>query len=295
MPARRRCRRWSVPEGASVVEAAGLRWFVQEGGTGPLKLLMLHGTGASSHSFDALAALLSADFQTLAIDLPGHGDTGRAPPAQLSMPGMAAAVAALLKTLDWRPEVVLGHSAGAALAVRMVLDGLIAPRSLVAINGAFLPFGGWAAPLFAPLAQLLYRQAWVPRLFARRAKDPAVVRRLVEGTGSKLDAAGLAAYQRLITRPGQAEAALGMMAHWDLGTLARDLPRLKTALWLLNGSNDRAVPPAQAARVAERCGAAQCIALPGLGHLAHEEDPGAVARCIGTLSFTGGSGHAPRV
>ena len=284
-----------MPERASFVEAGGLRWFVQAGGQGPLKMLMLHGTGASSHSFDALAGLLATEFSSLAIDLPGHGDSSRAAPQQLSMPGMAAAVAALLAALDWQPDVVLGHSASAALAVRMVLDGLIAPRAIVAINGAFLPYGGWAAPLFAPLAHLLYRQAWVPRLFARRAHDPAVVRRLVEGTGSKLDPAGLAAYQRLITRPGQAEAALGMMAHWDLGALAHDLPRLKTPLWLLNGSRDRAVPPAQAARVAGLCTSARCIALPGLGHLAHEEDPAAVARCIRTLSFTGGPGHAARV
>jgi magnesium chelatase accessory protein len=276
-----------VPEGASFVEAAGLRWFVQAGGQGPLKLLMLHGTGASSHSFDALAALLGQDFSTLAIDLPGHGDTGRAAPSQLSMPGMSAALAALLQVLDWRPDIALGHSAGAALAVRMVLDGLIAPRAIVAINGAFLPFGGWAAPLFTPLAHLLYRQAWVPRLFARRARDTEVVRRLVEGTGSRLDAAGLAAYQRLITRPGQAEAALGMMAHWDLGALAIELPRLTTPLWLLNGSRDRAVPAAQALRVAGRCKSARRVMLPGLGHLAHEEDPAAVTRCIETLSFTG--------
>jgi magnesium chelatase accessory protein len=277
-----------VPEGGSFVEAAGLRWFVQAGGRGPLKMLMLHGTGASSHSFDALATLLGQDFSTLALDLPGHGDTGRAAPSQLSMPGMSAAVSALLQVLEWRPDVALGHSAGAALAARMVLDGLIAPRAIVAINGAFLPFGGWAAPLFTPLAHLLYRQAWVPRLFARRARDPEVVRRLVEGTGSRLDAVGLAAYQKLITRPGQAEAALGMMAHWELGALANDLPRLTTPLWLLNGSRDRAVPAAQALRVAERCQSARRVLLPGLGHLAHEEDPAAVTRCIDTLSFTGG-------
>jgi magnesium chelatase accessory protein len=277
-----------VQEGGSFVEAGGLRWFVQAGGQGSMRLLMLHGTGASSHSFDTLALRLGQAFSTLAIDLPGHGDTGRATPRQLSMPGMAAAVATLLQVVAWRPDVVLGHSAGAALAVRMVLDGQLAPRAIIAINGAFLPFGGWAAPLFSPLAHLLYRQAWVPRLFARRARDAKVVRRLIEGTGSRLDAAGLAAYQRLITRPGQAEAALGMMAHWDLNALAHDLPRLQTPLWLLNGARDRAVPPAQALRVAERCACARCVVLPELGHLAHEEDPAAVARCIETQIFTGG-------
>lgn len=282
-------------DGDGFAEADGLRWHLRRGGHGSRRLLLVHGTGASAHSFDGLVLWLGDGFEWLAPDLPGHGDTGRASPAQLSIGGMAMALDALLRALGWAPDAAIGHSAGAALLVRMALDGAIAPRALVAVNGAFLPFGGWAAPLFSPLARLLYRQTWVPRLFARRAADPRVVRRLVEGTGSRLPDDRIAAYQRLITRPGQAEAALGMMAHWDLQALARDLPRLAVPLWLLVGSRDRAVPPAQAQQVVQRCSQARIVVLPGLGHLAHEEDPAAVGAALQAPFSTIGAPGPARV
>ena len=106
---------------------------------------------------------------------------------------MADALEGLLETIGLQPVGIVGHSAGAAIAVQMALSRRVPGlECIVAINGAFLPFGGVAAPLLSPLARLLHASPWVPRLFARRAADPLVVRRLVEGTGSTLDARGLA-------------------------------------------------------------------------------------------------------
>ncbi len=256
------------------VEAAGIRWHVlQQGHEGP-SWLFLHGTGASAHSWRPLLESVQPwPGRWLVPELPGHGQSGPAAPAQLTLPGMARACGALLQALGVTPQVVVGHSAGAAIAVRLVLDGLAAPQALVSINGAFRPFGGAAAPLLSPLARLLWSQRWVPRMFARRAAEPAVVRRLVEGTGSRLDTAGVEAYRALMRQPGQAEAALGMMAHWDLRGLVAQMARLPVPLLLVAGERDRAVPPAQAARVAARLPQARLVRLPGLGHLAHEEDP----------------------
>ena len=71
-----------------------------------------------------------------------------------------------------------------------------------------------------------------------------------------------------------------MMANWDLHSFARDLPRLAVPLLLMVGDKDRTVPPAQGAQVLARLSPAaqgRCITLPGLGHLAHEEQPALVA------------------
>ena len=155
----------------------------------------------------------------------------------------------------------------------MCLDGSIEPGGLVSLNGAFLPLGGAAGQVFAPLARLLVGLPLLPQLFAWRASDPRVVDRLLAGTGSRLDAAGVALYTRLVRNPGHAAAALRMMAAWDLPSLVRDLPRLATPLLLLAGQGDRAIPPADAARVAAMVPGARVVAWPGLGHLAHEEDP----------------------
>lgn len=259
---------------------AGQHWHVQRlpgPGPGAPLVLLVHGTGASTHSFRALMPLLAVRAEVLAVDLPGHGFSGPPVAQDWSLPGFAAQLQALLNALDVQPALAVGHSAGAAVLVQAVLHAGLQVPALVALNGAFLPFGGLVAPLLSPLARLLYSVPGVPSLFAQRAAEPAVVRRLIDGTGSTLDADGLALYGRLMRDPAHTHAALAMMAHWALQPLAQALPRLQVPLLLLAGERDRAVPPAQARQVLQRCPAARLQCLPGLGHLAHEEAPALVA------------------
>ena len=195
----------------------------------------------------------------------------------------AGGLATLLQTLDFHPTLVIGHSAGAAVAVRMALDRLIQPQAILGLNAALLPLRGLAGQLFSPVARLMAGSSLVPRFFSARAGEPAVLRRLLESTGSTLDAEGMALYGQLVSNPGHATGALGMMANWDLQTLAEQLPRLNTALDLVVGSRDHTVPPSQADRVLARLAPGQSASitrLEGLGHLAHEEQAGLVAELV---------------
>lgn len=278
---------WPHRERSRFVQAGGLHWHVQvfDGASAEAPVaLLLHGTGASSHSWRDVAPLLAKrGYTVLAPDLPGHAFTGMPPGGvgapQLGLAGMARALHALLQVLHLSPALVLGHSAGAAIGVRLAIDGLIAPARIVGVNAALLPLGGLAGPLFSPVAKLMAAAPLVPRMFAWRARDPDVLARLLAGTGSQLDATGIALYQRLVSNPAHAGGALAMMANWNLPQLARDLPRLATPLDLFVGENDRTVPPAHGARILERLAPAargSLVRLSGLGHLAHEEAPARV-------------------
>ncbi|HJS85735.1 MAG TPA: alpha/beta fold hydrolase BchO [Acetobacteraceae bacterium] len=281
---------WPQRDHSRFVTAAGRRWHVQVGGNGPA-LLLLHGTGASSHSWRDLTPVLARHFTVIAPDLPGHGLTEMPPPALLSLPAMAWGLRALLAAMRVSPALAAGHSAGAAILARMCLDGAIAPRILVSVNGAMLPMGGLAGQVFAPVARLFALSPVVPALFAWRAADRAAVARMLRGTGSALSEDGIAQYARLLRQPGHVQAALGMMARWDLAPLERDLRTLRTRLLLVVGENDRAILPTEAGRVRALVPSAEILRLPGLGHLAHEEDPARViaiilhaARDAGTLA-----------
>ncbi|MEO8040160.1 MAG: alpha/beta fold hydrolase BchO [Betaproteobacteria bacterium] len=278
-------RDWPNRAASRFVHAGGLRWHVQVAGTGP-GILLVHGTGAASHSWRAVLPLLERRFTVVVPDLPGHGFTEAPPAARLSMPGMADALHALLQTLRISPVVAVGNSAGAAIAARMSLDGQLALAGLVSVNGALLPLRGLPGHLFSPMARLLAASSLVPRLFAWRAADRVVVERLVRGTGSTLDAVGIELYGRLIRNPAHAAATLDMMAHWDLRPLERDLPRLQPKLMLVVGTNDLTVPPAEARRVQQLLPAATLVPLAGAGHLAHEERPREVADLIADLADT---------
>jgi magnesium chelatase accessory protein len=270
---------WPNREASCFIEAAGICWHVQRLGQGP-QLLLLHGTGAATHSWRGLLPLLARHFDVVALDLPGHGFTSSPPPHRLSLPGMAADIAQLLRKLEFTPDVVVGHSAGAAILARMCLDGRIAPRALISLNGALLPFDGVAGHLFAPLAKLLATNSIVPRLFAWQAASSGAVERLLDNTGSMIEPHGVTLYRRLVRNPDHVAAALRMMANWDLAPLQRALSQLKPRLVLVAASNDRAIPPAVASRVHDLVPGAVIERMPGLGHLAHEEAPDRTAEII---------------
>jgi len=272
-------RDWPNRAASRFVAAAGLSWHVQEMGEGPV-VLLVHGTGAATHSWRDLAPLLAEHFTVIAPDLPGHGFTEAPPSRRLSLPGMAGALCELLRVLGTSPALVAGHSAGAAILARMCLNGEIAPRALISLNGALLPLHGVPGLVFAPMAKLLASTSLAARLFAWRAADRTTIEGMLRDTGSSIDAQGAELYLRLARRSGHVAAALGMMANWDLRPLERELPRLEPPLYLLAGSNDRAIRPAHAGRVRRLVPGATLVPLPGLGHLAHEERPEEVAGII---------------
>jgi magnesium chelatase accessory protein len=266
---------WPNRELSRFVEAGRIRWHVQEAGEGPV-ILLLHGTGAATHSWRSLWPLLLSHGRLVAMDLPGHAFTSR--PDDLSLNGMASAVGTLVKALGVEPDVVIGHSAGAAVAARMTLDGLIKPRLLVGIGGALEPFPGPAAFLFPGFAKLLFLNPLAPQLFAMTAGMPGEAKRfLARSTGSRIDADTARFYGRLFGNRGHVGSTLGMMASWDLVPLERDLSRLSSDVLLLHGTEDKAVPPRVSEDVARRVVRGRAVLLPGLGHLPHEEDAVAVA------------------
>lgn len=270
---------WPNREASRFVHSGGLRWHVQQLGRGPA-VLLVHGTGGATHSWRGLAPRLARRFRVVAPDLPGHGFTTGPATGARSLPGMAELLGELLHDLDVRPSLVVGHSAGAAIACRMTLDGEIAPRVVVSLNGAFLPLDGLVGRVSSPLAKLMVLNPLVPPWFAWRASDPRFVTRLLRSTGSRIDEDGLRLYGLLLRSRPHVAAALGMMARWDLTSLVRELGGLGAPLVLVVAEGDRFVAPDDARRVRERLPAAELVSLPGLGHLAHEERPDEIAELV---------------
>jgi len=276
-------RDWPNRSASRFVKAAGLQWHVQQFGPAPGEapvIALLHGTGSSSHSWRDVAPRLAEHYSVVVMDLPGHAFTTMPPNAEQSLAGMSRNVAALLHELKISPTVIAGHSAGAAVAARMILDQSISPAALVSLNGAFIAFGGLAGQFFSPVAKLLAAGSVASRFFAWQANDPAIVQKLVRTTGSLLDDVGMDLYARLVRSPGHVSAALAMMAHWDLEPLERELPRLSLPVWMVAAENDTTVPAIQAAQIARRLPRSHQVLWPMLGHLAHEESP---AQCVALL------------
>ena len=271
---------WPNRQFSRFISAGGLRWHVQDfpsladehKKSAPV-ILLLHGTGSSSHSWRDVAPLLAQHARVLVLDLPGHAFTSMPHAAEQSLPGMARHVASLLSSLSIAPTIVVGHSAGAAVAARMILDRAITPKALISLNGALLGFSGLAGQFFSPIARLLATLPLVAKFFAWQSMDAATVERLIASTGSKLDTKGLQLYGQLVRHESHVDAALAMMAHWDLQPLQNDLHKITLPVWMVAAQHDLTVPAEQAAQVAKELQFPEVVMWPKLGHLAHEEDP----------------------
>jgi magnesium chelatase accessory protein len=278
---------WPHRQNSRFIRAGGVQFHVQEwpsktSGDTPPTILLLHGTGASTHSFAALAPLLAERARVIAIDLPGHGFSETTRSDLFTLPGMADAIAALLRQCAINPVLAIGHSAGAAILIRLALDHVIAPEAIVALNGAILPLHPFSHPFVSLMAKFLAANPFVPWFFSRQA-NRTTVERLLRDTGSNVPADSRAGYEHLLQTRRHVAAALRMMASWDLETLSRDLPQLATKLVLVAADADKTIPPQSSAEVARRAPHAELHRLPRLGHLAHEEDPQTIATLILSL------------
>jgi magnesium chelatase accessory protein len=263
---------WPHANVSRFIAAGGLTWHVQTLGHGPVALL-LHGTGASTHSWRDFAPLLASHYTVVMVDLPGHAFTTSPSAAGLTLPAMARTLAALLRHMQIAPDITIGHSAGAAVALTLAQSGDLAPRRVVGINAALLPFGGLAGLVFQPMARLLTFNPLMANLLAARAKSRTLVAETLAGTGSHLDESDITYYQRLFTKPQHVQSALQMMAGWDLAPLGRTFAHIPVDVTLIVAGGDLAVPPEQGGQVADRLPKSHVVYVPKLGHLAHEEAP----------------------
>lgn len=266
---------WPNARLSRFVDSRPHRWHLQDGGTGRT-LLLLHGAGASTMSFRDLLPVLAQEFRVVAVDLPGHGFTRMGTRQRQSLDLMTADLAALLGREGIAPEVVVGHSAGAAVALRLARD-MAGLRGVVGINAALSNFKGMAGWLFPAMAKMLALNPLTAHAFSRLSDSEAPIRALVRGTGSEIAAEGVALYRRLIADAAHVDGALAMIAQWRLDGLVASLPEITLPVLLIAAENDRAVPPEVSEEAAARLPNARLLRLPGLGHLAHEEAPERIA------------------
>lgn len=269
---------WPNRQHSRFVSAGGLRWHVQMAGNGPT-LLMLHGTGAATHSWRALLPLLQGDFSIVAPDLPGHGFTSGRPRKGMGLDGIGEAVGALIEEVGVTPAFIVGHSAGAAIACRNAIATNCA-TPLVGFAPALQPFPGIAARLFPALAKMLFVNPFVPSLFARMVSSTRETERfLVRSTGSNIEPEGIASYRKLLSNASHDAGALAMMASWDLDRLWQQLEDVTAPALLVGADRDTAVPPDSVEKAAKRMPEGEFARIEG-GHLAHEEHPERAALMI---------------
>jgi magnesium chelatase accessory protein len=263
---------WPNREHSRFVRHRPHLWHLQVAGTGKT-VLLLHGTGGATHSWRDVFPILARDYRVVALDLPGQGFTRMGVRQRCSLDAMSQDISALLAAEDLLPDAIVGHSAGAAIALRMVRDLPQSPKAIVGLNAALENFRGVAGWLFPMMARMMALNPFSAPEISRWLGNATGVEQIIGGTGSAISPEGMALYRRLVADRHHTGATLAMVAQWSLDGLQHELPGIAVPTLLIVGETDRAVPPACSERAAARMPHAEVERLPGLGHLAHEEAP----------------------
>jgi magnesium chelatase accessory protein len=262
------------------VLAAGLDWHVQLAGEGPL-VVLLHGTGSSTHSWAPLWPLLTAHARVLAMDLPGHGFTRGADYARLDLASIAQQLDALLDALGLgAPALVAGHSAGFPLALRWSLLGNHRAGRLVGYAPSLVPPPPAYALFLGPLINPLATSGPMASLLAATIGPSGMVDRLLDSTASILDESQRVHYRTLFAESDHVRGAMNFMAAADLPVLLEDSAGLGTPMHLVVGDLDAWVPPEPLLQVIRRYLPHARVEHWNAGHLMHETEPARAARVL---------------
>jgi pimeloyl-ACP methyl ester carboxylesterase len=104
-----------------LVDVDGIELFVREFGRGDPVILVPPGPGLDGSAFFPWFERLEGH-RLLAVDLSGHGRSGRGDPDGWTVTGWAALIARLAETLALEDYTLLGHSFGARVALQHAVD-----------------------------------------------------------------------------------------------------------------------------------------------------------------------------
>ena len=130
------------------VDLAGVRTAVLEGGAGP-PMVLLHGAGEFAALWLRVIPDLVRTHRVIAPDLPGHGASQ--PKGPLAPGDVLDWLDELIERTCPQPPVVVGHSLGAAIALRLAVEQPPRFAALVLVDALgldeFAPAPGFAAAL----------------------------------------------------------------------------------------------------------------------------------------------------
>lgn len=264
--------RWlASPE--DMVTVAGTRLHVRDSGRhGPGRdlpaIIMLHGFGASLHTWEPWAAALADRFRVVRYDLPGFGLSPPRPGGDYSLAADIAELGALMDALGLARATLIGSSMGGKVAWHFAARFPHRVEKLVLISpdgfaqrgeryGEARRIGGALGLMTVFLPKPLLRAN-----LASAYADP-----------SRLTDALITRYHDMMLAPGARRAMLARLRQAVLEDPAPLLPKVTMPVLLLWGDRDRLIPVANAEDYLRLLPDARLVRFPALGHLPHEEAP----------------------
>ncbi|MDM7941675.1 MAG: alpha/beta fold hydrolase [Hydrogenophaga sp.] len=270
---------WTPDQPRSTLEARYLaapgdlvqvgQWRLHVRDSGPRDapvVLMLHGFGASLHTWEAWAQGLSATHRVIRFDWPGHGLSEPDPANDYTDARSLQLMLSLMDQFGVARASVVGHSIGGRIGWTFASrhPGRTARLVLVAPDGFASPGFEYGQAAEVPASLGLMRHA-MPKAVLRMSLEPAYA------DPAFLTDELTTRYHDLLLAPGARDAMLSRLRQTVLTDPRPWLARIAAPTLLVWGEADAMIPVAHAQDYLGAIPGSRLLSLPGAGHLPQEE------------------------
>jgi pimeloyl-ACP methyl ester carboxylesterase len=251
------------------LEVAGLRLHIRDSGPreAPV-LILLHGFGASLHTWEPWSQMLSSAYRVVRFDLPGFGLTGPDPTGDYTDARSIHVLCALMDRLGVQRASLVGNSMGGRIVWKFAVQHPQRVQKLVLISpdGYASPGVAYGKKPVVPLLLKMMRYAF-PKPMLRMNLAPAY------GDPRVVTDALVSRYYDLMLAPGVRDAMIARMEQLVLEYPEPMLAQLRRPVLLVWGEKDAMIPFKNAADYVRILPNSTLVPFPELGHLPHEEAP----------------------
>ena len=238
--------------------------------TDSIPIILIHGTGASLHTFDDWTNKLKYSKRVIRLDLPAYGLTGPFVDRDYSILNYTSFLKEFLETLDIKQCIIAGNSLGGEIAWNFALEKPDIVKKLILINS-----GGF--PSFSKSVPIAFRLAQTPVInkVVRFITPFFIVRSSVENVffdKSKVTDSLVERYFDLCLREGNRQAFIDRLGIGKRNNYI-NIIHIKQPTLILWGADDLLIPVENAYKFQNSLPNNKLVILENSGHVPMEENP----------------------
>ncbi|MFZ4650623.1 MAG: alpha/beta fold hydrolase [Rubrivivax sp.] len=268
--------RWA-PAPSDFIEVRGQMVHIRDVGPrqDPMPIVLIHGTGASLHTWEGWVRQLQPHRRVITFDLPGFGLTGpfagSYTPDDYRGDTYARFVVDLLDQLKIPQAVLGGNSLGGEVAWRTAALAPARVHSLLLVDATGPYFEPESVPIGFLMAQVPVLNRLLDHLLAREVVAASVGN--VYGDPKRVTGELVDRYFELTLREGNRRALRLRLQQFVRGEHAERIATLTQPTLIVWGGRDRLIPPSVGREFQARIAGSRLVVLDELGHVPQEEDP----------------------
>jgi pimeloyl-ACP methyl ester carboxylesterase len=236
-----------------------------------IPIVLIHGTAASLHTFDAWADSLKKSNRVIRMDLPAYGLTGPFPDRNYSIAHYTAFLNDFLAALKIKQCVLAGNSLGGQIAWNFTLEQPGMVTKLILIDAAGYPMSSKSVPVVFKMARIP-----VIRNLLTYATPRFIVRASVENVffdKLKVTDALVDRYFELTLRKGNRQAFIDRLNASSDTSAYINISHIQQPTLILWGANDLLIPVENAYKFHSYLPNNTLVILDNSGHTPMEESP----------------------